>query len=312
MAGISDLPFRLIAKRFGVGLVSSEMVSAMGLVRGAEKTLGYLRTDPLERPLSVQIFGSDPGVMGQAAGLVVEAGASIVDINMGCPVKKVVKTGAGAALLRDIKKAEGIVKAVRQACDVPLTIKIRAGWTKEEAIAGEYARMAEHSGADALILHARFANQGFSGKADWDIISRVKKSIEIPLIGNGDVFCASQALEMRRQTGCDGVMLGRGALGNPWIFKQIRDLENGQEPFEPKLKDRRDIIMEHFRLLVAHCGGSERRAARKMRGLLLWYTKGLPNSTGFRGTICRIKDIDSLVLNLDRYFAMLEREGGRD
>ena len=308
MAGISDLPFRLIAKKFGAGLVSSEMVSAMGLVKGAEKTRLYLRSDPVERPLSVQIFGSEPEIMAQAASMVVESGANIVDINMGCPVKKVVKTGAGAALLRDIKKAERIVKGVRKTCHVPLSVKIRAGWSQTENVAMEYARMVEDCGADGLILHARFASQGFSGDAEWNIISQAREIIDIPLIGNGDVFSAHDALEIRRKTGCDGVMIGRGALGNPWIFKQVREVENGLEPTVPKLEERRDIIMEHFRLLVAHCDGSEKRAARKMRGLLLWYTKGLPYSTDFRGSIGRINNIDTLVFNLDEYFLALKRD----
>lgn len=309
MAGISDLPFRLIAKKFGAGLVSSEMVSSVGLVRGNERTRAYLRSDPVEKPLSVQLFGSRPEVMAQAASRIAEAGADIVDINMGCPVKKVVKTGAGAALLRDRKNAEKIIKAVRKECPLPLTVKMRAGWSPAENVALAYSRMVQDCGADGVILHARYATQGFSGAADWGILSQVKREIEIPLIGNGDVFSAFHALEMRRLTRCDGVMIGRGALGNPWIFRQVHDLEKGVPPFEPKLRDRRGIIMDHFRLLVDHCGGNEGTAAKKMRGLLLWYTKGLPHSTDFRGTIGGIRDIDTLVSALDKYFVILEGAG---
>jgi nifR3 family TIM-barrel protein len=309
MAGITDLPFRLLIKRLGAGLVTSEMVSATGLTRGDQRTRAYLRSDPSEKPLAVQIFGSDHEIMARATVKVVSAGANIVDINMGCPVKKVVKTGAGAALLRDISKAEKILKAVRKECLVPLTMKMRAGWSQDQQVATEYVRMAEDCGVDAITLHARYAIQGLSGRADWNLIREAKSVMSIPLIGNGDVYKAKHALEMKAETGCDGVMVGRGALGNPWIFQQARNLERGMKTRAPELKERRDLIMEHFRLMIGHGSGNEKWAARKMRGLLLWYTKGLPCSAGFRGAVGRIKDMDTLVSAMDGYFSELERSG---
>ena len=304
MAGITNLPFRLIVKKLGAGLVTTEMISAMGLISGQQKTLDYLRSHPDERPLAVQIFGSDPKVMAKATEIIVEAGADIVDINMGCPVKKIVKTGAGGALLKAPERAKEIVSAVREVCTVPLTVKIRAGWSADQPVACKMARLIEDCGADAITVHPRFVTQGFSGHADWTIIAKVKESLKIPVIGSGDISKPSLALEMKRQAGCDGVMIGRGALGNPWIFKHIQELGNGLSPEQPKLRERKTLIMEHFRLLSHFMG--ERRAAKNMRGLLLWYTKCLPHSSRFRESICRIKDFDTLISSLDDYFSFLE------
>lgn len=306
MAGITSLPFRIMVKRLGAGLVTTEMVSAMGLTLDHKKTFEYLKSHPGERPLAVQIFGSEPKVMARAAQVVVQEGADIVDINMGCPVKKVTKTGAGAALLRDPKRMAEVVSAVRLAVSVPLTVKIRTGWSPREPVAVETARIIQDCGADAVTIHPRFAAQGFSAPADWSFIQEVKGRLNIPVIGNGDVFEASQALTMKARTGCDGIMIGRGAVGNPWIFRQILCLEQGLPMPRPGLSERRGLIMEHFHLLCGAMG--EHRAARSMRGLLLWYTKGLPHSSRFRGRINQIKDLDSLVRNLDHYFSTLEDE----
>ena len=304
MAGITNLPFRLMVKKLGAALVTTEMVSAMGLIRGQEKTLNYLKTHPDEKPLAIQIFGSKSEVMAKAAEVVVEAGANIVDINMGCPVKKVIKTGAGGALLRTPQKVKEIVSTVRRACPAPLTVKIRAGWSADEPVAVETARIIEDCGADAIAVHPRFVKQGFSGNADWTIIAEVKEKLKIPVIGNGDVFKPSFALQMKRQTGCDGVMIGRGAIGNPWIFRQILEMENGLSVHQPELYERKKLITEHFRLLSATMG--DIRAAKTMRGLLLRYTKGLPRSNRFRESISRIKDWDTLLKALDHYFSSLE------
>lgn len=306
MAGITSLPFRLIVKKLGAGLVTTEMISAEGLIRGQKTTLSYLKSHPDERPLSVQIFGSKPEVMARAAGIVVKAGANIVDINMGCPVKKIIKTGAGGALLRSPQRVKEIVTAVRRSCEVPLTVKIRAGWSTDKSVAVETARLIEDCGANAVTIHPRFVKQGFSGKADWNIIADVKEQLKIPVIGNGDVLDPSLALQMKGQTGCDGVMIGRGAIGKPWIFKQILDMEDGRAIRQPGLHERRTLIMEHFRLLSVSIG--EYRAAKTMRGLLLWYTKGLPHSSRFRGLITRIKDWNTLISALDQYFSTLEDE----
>ena len=304
MAGITNLPFRLMVKKLGAAMVTTEMISAIGLIRGQEKTLNYLKTHPDEKPLAIQIFGSESEVMARAAEVVVEAGANIVDINMGCPVKKVIKTGAGGALLRTPQKVKEIVSTVRRACPAPLTVKIRAGWAADEPVAVETARIIEDCGADAITVHPRFVKQGFSGNADWTIIAEVKEQLKIPVIGNGDVFKPSFALQMKRQTGCDGVMIGRGAIGNPWIFRQILEMENGLSVHQPELYERKKLITEHFRLLSLTMGAT--RAAKTMRGLLLWHTKGLPHSSRFRESISRIKDWDTLISALDHYFCTLE------
>jgi nifR3 family TIM-barrel protein len=244
--------------------------------------------------------------MAKAAGIVVKAGANIVDINMGCPVKKIIKTGAGGALLLSPQRVKEIVTAVRRSCQAPLTVKIRAGWSTDKSVAVETARLIEDCGADAVTIHPRFVKQGFSGKADWNIIADVKEQLKIPVIGNGDVLDPSLALQMKRQTGCDGVMIGRGAIGNPWIFRQTLDMEDGCAIRQPGLHERRTLIMEHFRLLSVSIG--EHRAAKTMRGLLLWYTKGLPHSSRFRGLITSIKDCNTLISALDQYFSTLEDE----
>jgi nifR3 family TIM-barrel protein len=295
-----------MVKKMGAGLVFTEMVSAMGLALKADKTRRYLKSDPYEKPLAVQIFGSRPDVMARAADMAQEAGADIIDINMGCPVKKVVKTGAGAALLKDPKRVEEIVSSVRLACSVPLTVKIRAGWSPDNFVACEIARIIEGAGADAVTIHPRFTTQGYSGMADWTLISRVKEKVKIPVIGNGDIINPSDSLKMRNQTGCDGVMIGRAAVRNPWIFRQILQMENGLPVEEPDIKERRSIIMEHFGLLSDSM--NEHRAALCMRGLLLRYTKGLPMSSRFREKFTGIKDLKSLVSTMDTYFTMLEGE----
>jgi tRNA-dihydrouridine synthase B len=307
MAGITNLPFRLLVKKFGAGLVTTEMISALGLTLGQRKSFQYLKSHPDERPLAVQIFGERPEAMAVASEIAVEAGAQIVDINMGCPAKKVVKTGCGGALLRSPQKAKEIVSAVRRACPVPLTVKMRAGWSPDQPAVFQMARVMEDCGADAITVHPRFVTQGLSGHADWTIIAQVKEQLRIPVIGNGDIFNSSLAFKMRRQTGCDGVMLGRGAVGTPWIFKQILDNENGLGVYEPHLDERRGFIMEHFHLLSLLRG--EQSAARAMRGLLLWYTKGLPHSSLFRGDLTSIKDNDSLITALDHYFSRLGGAG---
>lgn len=300
LAGITNLPFRLMVKKMGVALVTTEMVSAKGLVLGKAKTRSYLESDAAEKPLSVQIFGSEPETMADAARIVADHGADVIDINMGCPVKKVVKTGAGAALLRAPSKIEAIISAVRRACTLPLTAKIRSGWRPDFPDALHIARLIEDSGADGLVLHPRFPSQGYSGLADWGLIRKVKDVLHIPVIGNGDVFEASLALKMRNQTGCDGVMIGRGAIGNPWIFKQIIALEKGLDPPNPTPAERKAFIMEHFFHLSSLKG--ELAAARIMRGLLIRYSKGLPHSSRFRGDVTRIKDFESLVSTMDAFF----------
>jgi nifR3 family TIM-barrel protein len=304
MAGITNLPFRVMVKRMGVGLVFTELISAVGLSLKNKGSLIYLRSLPEEKPLAVQIFGAKPQAMATAAGMVIESGADLVDINMGCPVKKVTKTGAGAGLLRDLKNLENVVSAVRRVCHLPLTVKIRTGWSPDEPVACEVARIVEDCGADAITLHARFVTQKYSGTADWDMIGRIKSQVKIPVIGNGDVRKPLHAIEMKTQTGCDGVMIGRAAVRNPWIFKQILQLDRGLPVETPDLSERKDIIMNHFSLLSDIMG--EHKAVFPMRGILLRYTKGLAHSSRFREKITKIKDSESLISVLDEYFAFLE------
>lgn len=304
MAGITNLPFRIMVKKLGAGLVFTEMISAEGMTRHQKRTLGYLRTHLSEKPFAAQIFGSERRVMARAAQMAAEAGADIVDVNMGCPVKKVTRTGSGAALMKDAGRAAGIVSAVRLACPVPVTVKVRAGWSPENPTLGEIARIVEDCGADAITVHGRFATDGYSVPADWTWIRRVKEQLSIPVIGNGDVFQPAHALELKRRTGCDGVMIGRGAVGNPWIFSQAMQLKQGLPVAEPTLSERRAFILDHFYGLSEAMG--EHRAALAMRGLLLRYTKGLPRSSDFRGSITRIGDLNTLMAAMDTYFSSLQ------
>jgi len=306
MAGVTNLPFRMMVRGMGADLVFSEMVSAMGLALKSARTFDLLKSHPSERPLAVQIFGSSPDVMAKAVSIVAEEGADIIDINMGCPVKKVTKTGAGAYLMRNAGMVQDIVSAVRMACPLPLTVKIRSGWSPDQPSAMEIARILEGCGVDAITIHPRFATQGYSGNADWDMIARVKACVNIPVIGNGDINSPSDALMMEKETGCDGIMIGRAAVRNPWIFRQVLQTEQGLPIHDPEISERRRLIMEHYNFLSDAM--DERRAALRMRGLLLSYTKGLPGSGRFRDRFTKIKDVHSLISSMDDYFNSLEEK----
>ena len=306
MSGRTNLPFRLIIKKMGAGLVITEMISAAGLSRGQAKTHTYLDSHPAERPVAAQLFGYEPDSMAISAQIAAEKGMDIIDINMGCPVKKVVKTGSGAALMRDPKKAAKILSAVRQSTSLPVTVKIRAGWSPEEANALEIAMVTQDCGADGISIHPRFASQGFSGKADWTLIGRIKRAIEIPVIGSGDITEPSLALKMRSETNCDGVMIGRAALTNPWIFRQIFDMEEKGSFDTPDLDDRHRLIMEHYSLLTEYLG--ENRATNVMRGLLLLYAKRLPNRRFLKGSISEIDSREKLISIMNKYFGYLREE----
>jgi nifR3 family TIM-barrel protein len=283
LAGITDLPFRLLMKESGCGLVYSEMISANGLVYGSAKTRKMLDSRPAEKPVAVQIFGSDPAVMAEAARIVAASGADILDINFGCSVRKIVKTGAGAALMREPEKAAALLAAVRSAVSLPVTIKIRSGWDRSGSQALHIARIAEHTGVDAIAVHPRSATQGFRGSADWTIIRSVKQSVSIPVIGNGDVVHASDALQMEARTGCDAVMIGRSAIGRPWLFTRILALKAGRRPPPVSLDDRFDVIRRYLDAAVEYHG--EAPACRMLRSRLGWFAKGLPFGSQFRESI---------------------------
>jgi len=308
MAGITDLPFRLLARSFGSSLCFTEMVSANGLVRRTHKSYEYLASSPDDSPLGVQLFGADPDMLSEAAVIVTELGAALIDINAGCPVKKVVKTGAGAALMRDPAAFASVIKSVRRATSLPLTAKIRAGWGHDELNALEIAKIAEDCGADALSLHPRTVKQGFSGASDWGLISRAKQHVGIPVIGSGDIRKPEDAMSLMRQTGCDGVMIGRGALGNPWIFKGITALiSNTATVTPPSATEREEVIRRHLEMTVQLYG--EKMGIKIFRKHLLWYTKGLRGGSVFRQAAVSVDDISQL---LEMVHAYLQSLANRD
>ena len=286
LAGITNLPFRLLAKEAGCALVYSEMISSNGLVYKSSKTTSMLNSIPLEKPFSVQLFGSDPSVMADAAAIVESSGADIVDINFGCSVKKVLKTGSGAALMKDPDRAEAIITSVRSAIQIPLTIKIRTGWEKSGSQALKIGKIAEACGVNAIAVHPRTATQGFSGKADWPVIQAVKKTVSIPVIGNGDITLPEDAVRMKNETGCDAVMIGRAAIGNPWIFSHIISLFNGDNYTPVELDQQFESMIHYLKSSVKHLG--EERACKMMRSRLGWFVKGFPGSGHFRKSMTRI------------------------
>lgn len=301
MAGITNLPFRLLMREFGCALAFTEMVSANGLIRKGAKTGNYLDSTAEDKPLGVQIFGADPVILAEAAGIVAANGADLLDINMGCPVKKVIKTGAGAALMRSPEKAASILKAVRKATSLPLTVKIRSGWNQRELTALDIARIAEENGVDAIVLHPRSAEQGFRGSADWNIIKTLKEKIRIPVIGSGDVWYPEDAIRMLEVTGCDGVMVGRGALGNPWIFRNVVSyLTEGTLCSPPALSEREKIIQRHMGMEMEYAGG--RHGLRNFRKHLLWYTKGLRGGNIVRKVVGTTDNSDTMLKLIHDFF----------
>jgi len=283
LAGITNLPFRLMAKEAGCGLVCSEMVSSHGLVYQNEKTLKMLDSTPEEKPLSVQIFGAEPDILAEAAAIVESSGADLVDINFGCAVRKIVRTGSGVALMRTPDLAEDLLKAVRRAIHIPLTIKIRSGWDASGAQAVNISRIAENCGVDAVAVHPRTAGQLFSGPADWSIIKAVKEKISIPVIGNGDITAAGDAVRMLDETNCDGVMIGRKAIGNLDIFTRVVARINGEEDVAEDILRRFDLMIRYLKVSVKYTG--EEHACRMMRSRLGWFTKGMHKSSQFREAI---------------------------
>ena len=300
MAGVTDLPFRKICKEFGPGLVCTEMVSSKAIYHDDTKTKLLMNTDGEKRPISMQIFGSDEETMGYAAKYVSKI-ADIVDINMGCPAPKVVKNGDGSKLLLDIEKAEKVIKAVVKNSTKPVTLKIRKGWDCNNIVATEFAQMAEKAGVSAITIHGRTRTEMYSGKVDLDIIKKVKESVKIPVIGNGDIVDEESALKMFEYTGVDGIMIGRGTFGNPWIFERIKYyLETGEKLPLVTNEEKLRVIKEQIQLELDN--KPEVTAIREMRKHIAWYTKNMPNSSEFRCEINKIEDKEQLMETVEDYF----------
>ena len=306
MAGITDLPFRVICEKFEPGLVCTEMVSSKAIFYGDEKTKKLMNLNGEKRPVSIQIFGSDVEAMGYGAKYVSEI-SDIVDINMGCPAPKVVKNGDGSKLLMDLEKAKEIMETVVKNSKVPVTLKFRKGWDSEHIVATDIAKIAEEAGISAITIHGRTRTEYYLGKADLNIIKKVKESVKIPVIGNGDVVDEESAKKMFQETGVDGIMIGRASLGNPWIFERVKYyLETGEKLREVTLDEKLKIIKEHLELEIEEKG--EIVAIKEFRKHLAAYSKNLPNSSSFRSKVNKIEDKNNLEKELDEYFANIKKE----
>lgn len=300
MAGVTDLALRKICKEFGPGLVCTEMVSSKAIYYNDTKTKLLMNTQGEQRPISMQIFGSDEETMGYAAKYISEL-ADIVDINMGCPAPKVIKNGDGSKLLLDIKKAENVIKSVVKNSKKPVTLKIRKGWDSNNIVAVEFAQMAENAGISAITIHGRTRAEMYSGKVDLDIIKKVKENVRIPVIGNGDIVDEESALKMFEYTGVDGIMIGRGVFGNPWIFEKIKYfLETGEKLPEISNEEKLRVIKKHIELELQE--KEEITAIREMRKHIAWYTKNMSNSSEFRNEINKIENKDELIKEVIKFF----------
>ena len=302
MAGLTDRPFRFVCEKFEPGLVVTEMVSAKAIFYNDENTKKLMVTDNEKHPIAIQIFGSDEESMACAAKYVCEnTDADIIDINMGCPAPKVVKNGDGSKLLLDLDKVYSITKAVVDNSTLPVTVKIRKGWDNDHIVAVEAAKQIEKAGASAITIHGRTRSEFYTGTADWDIIKKVKESVSIPVIGNGDVTCPQDAEKMLKETGCDGVMISRATLGNPWIFSQTKEfLETGTYS-EPSKKEKLETIIEHINLEIDEKG--EYTGVREMRKHVCYYLKGMPNASEIRNEINHLESKEEVIERLTESFS---------
>lgn len=304
MAGVTNLPFRIVCKDYGAGMVCTEMASAKAMFHNDQKTKRLFNTEGEKRPISFQVFGSELESMAYAVKYMSDF-ADIIDINMGCPAPKVVKNGDGSKLLLDFKKAQEIIETAVKNSKVPVTVKFRKGWDKENIVAVNIAQIAEQAGASAVTIHGRTRSEFYTGKADWDIIKKVKQSVNIPVIGNGDIVDEESALQMFEQTGVDGIMIGRGSFGNPWIFRNIKHyLETGEKLPQPTNNEKLEVMEKHIELAVKEKG--EDVAIKELRKHIAWYTKNLKNSSEFRNSINKVEKKEELISKLEEYFKTLD------
>ena len=302
MAGITDLPFRLICRRLGCGMTVSEMVSAKGLLYKNVKTTEMLRIDDGERPTAIQLFGSVPEELAEAARMVEASGADMIDFNMGCPVPKIVNNGEGSALMKQPQLAHDILAAMVKAVKIPVTVKFRAGWDDSSRNAVEIAKAVEAAGVSAVAVHGRTRQQFYEGKADWGIIAEVKQAVKVPVFGNGDIFTVEDGLRMLAETGVDGLMIGRGADGNPWIFRELAAVLRGEErPAAPSLQERLAQAAEHIDMLIDYKG--EHISVKEMRRHISAYLKGLPHAAEFRGRFHKVDTREQFMELLAEYAA---------
>ncbi len=301
MAGVTDISFRGLCKEMGCGLVYTEMVSAKALYYGNDNTKSLLRISEEEAPVAIQIFGNNPKIMAEVVqkNFNDRQDVCLIDINMGCPVNKITKNGEGSALMKHPELAANIVREIKKVSTKPVTVKFRKGFDEGSINAVDFAKIIEEAGADAVAVHGRTKEQMYEGKADWDIIGKVKEAISIPVIGNGDVFTPEDALKLINQTNCDGIMVARGSMGNPWIFKQIENKLKGLEPQEITYSDKIDMCLRHYELAIKYDG--ERKAIREMRKHASWYLKGMPKSNDIKVIINSLEESAAVIEVLNNY-----------